>query len=247
MHGGDHRIARRHRQVRAAQARGNQVHRAEASPAGVHVLGCIDLERQHDHGFAGGVRQRLRCERAPGQRAQGDQREQGERRGSETTEPTRLRVHARVRGIDGSAWFARIRHRSGSRWRRIGGVDRRGRHHPAIAEAGDRAHALLRLAVVADRAAHLHDQLAELRIGDVDASPQRGDQLVVADRTLALLHQVGEAVEHASRQRHQLAVVPQFACRGIEAVVAEAVHARRRVAGSGLHGVEDSMSETAKS
>ena len=72
---------------------------------------------------------------------------------------------------------------------------------PAIAEARHRADHVLRLAVVVDRAARAQHGLAELRIGDIDALPDRGDELVLADRAVAVLDQVGKTIERARRDR----------------------------------------------
>jgi hypothetical protein len=114
------------------------------------------------------------------------------------------------------------RFRRQHRVRRQRALDCLGRRHPAITETRNRPDHPLRLAIVADEPSRAQHDLAELHVGDVDAAPHRGDELVAPDRAIPMLDEVGQAIEHASRRRGQRSTVyPQFARGGGETVAAE--------------------------
>ena len=105
---------------------------------------------------------------------------------------------------------------------RIGGVDI-DVSDPAIAEARNRADHVLAVARIADRAPRLQHGLAEQRIGDVEFAPDGGDQLVAADRAVAVLDEIDQHVEDFRRQRCERAAAAQLARGRIDRAGAEAV------------------------
>ncbi len=81
----------------------------------------------------------------------------------------------------------------------------------------------LRLTAVLDRASRLKHHLAELGIGDVDASPYGSSQFIPADGTITSLYEIEDAVERTSWQLDAHACATQFARRYGEFEVSEAI------------------------
>ncbi|PZQ15428.1 MAG: hypothetical protein DI564_08840 [Rhodanobacter denitrificans] len=232
-----HVLARRDALAGLAQAAGDELHDAEPQPG---PLGrridrgrqdrdqVVGLHRSAGRAAAHGRRRRRRRRAVPqpqcGER-DADQHEHRDRERGPTARGTQRcgrRRHRRFRHGHGRIGERRrVRSRRGSRHRfgrrRLGGLlARHDLGDPAVAEAGYRADRLLRLAGVADRAPRLQHDLGQLGVSDVGLAPDRGHQLVAADRAVAVLDQIGQAVEHARRQRTQAAVLGQLARRKID-------------------------------
>src|SRR5262249_24959871 len=80
---------------------------------------------------------------------------------------------------------------------------------PPIAEARHRAYPFRSAA--AERASDLEDRVVEQRFADIGTAPDRGDQLVSADRAVAMLDQIDEAIERTRRKLDRAHAVGELA------------------------------------
>ncbi len=217
----EHALARRHAQPGRAKARCERIHAAEADPVLVGTRGHVD--GQHgDAARCGDIRRNHR-RRARAPHDECDDADHQRDHGSDDPAPHgRLPRAGRERLLHDRQFVVR---RRDTRSVRLDDTDARLRH-PPIAILRHRADAALVVAVVADRASRTQHDLAELRIGNVDAAPERSDELVAPDRTLAVLDQVHEAVEHARRHRDRRAAPRELAGRTVETVFAELIRRR---------------------
>ena len=82
--------------------------------------------------------------------------------------------------------------------------------------ARHRADELLFIAAVAHRLARGVDAAGQCRIRNDPVSPDRGDEIVLADDTLAVLHQVDQQVEHLRLDGNSVATAAELAPIGIK-------------------------------
>jgi len=80
----------------------------------------------------------------------------------------------------------------------------------------------LSLAIVADRGSRRVDPAGHRRVGDGTAAPDPGNQIVLADHTVAVLDQIDQQVEHLRLDSDALARAMQFAPVGVERAIHEA-------------------------
>ncbi len=104
-----------------------------------------------------------------------------------------------------------VAHRRGRRRAHFGSRRFRRRRDPLISEPRDGADEILRVAVVAERAARLQHGLRERRVAAIRAAPYRGQQLVAADRARAVLDEIDHDLEHADPDRDIGAAMQQSA------------------------------------
>jgi hypothetical protein len=79
----------------------------------------------------------------------------------------------------------------------------------------------LRFAAVADRLARGVDAAREGRIRHDSPAPDRRDEIVLADQAVAVLHQVGQQIEHLRLKRDLLAAAMELAPAGVEDMIGE--------------------------
>jgi hypothetical protein len=92
-----------------------------------------------------------------------------------------------------------------------------------VTEARHGADHALRDAVVRDQLARGEHGLRKLVVGDVVALPHLLDQFVAPDRTLAMLEQILEAIEHAPRDVDLGGALQQLARRRPQAELTESI------------------------
>src|SRR6516164_10199769 len=81
---------------------------------------------------------------------------------------------------------------------------------------------MLSRAGVADRLAHRGYPAGQSRFRNDPAAPHRFKQLIFADDTIAVLHEMDQQVEDLRLKRDRLAAAAQFATVEIEQMIAEA-------------------------
>jgi len=190
-----------------------ELHQADPQPRGIRIV------RFHARRENGRHRRRIRRFASPPPKARderGDDRSEQQQRGDD-----RLRAAARFRRC-------RIERRLGMRRHAL---DEGRFGYPAISVARQGEHPRL-LRVVPDQAAQLADHLTELRVGDIGAAPDGGDQFVAPDRSVTIAHQPDEGIEHLRRRLQPLAVGAELARRHVEPEPAEAVALVLHPAGS---------------
>ena len=89
----------------------------------------------------------------------------------------------------------------------------------ADALARDGADQALLFAAVADRLARGVDAAGQRGVRNDPAAPDRGDQIVLADHAVAVLHQIDQQVEHLRLERDQIGAAPQLAPVGIKYMI----------------------------
>jgi hypothetical protein len=87
------------------------------------------------------------------------------------------------------------------------------------APARDGADELLLLAAVAHRLARRRDTTGKRRIRHDPAAPHRGEEIVLADHGVAVLHQVGEQIEDLRLYGNRHAAATQLAKVGIKYMI----------------------------
>jgi len=96
-------------------------------------------------------------------------------------------------------------------------------HRPDETEAParDGADQLLVFAAVADRLSGGVDAAGQGRIRHDPAVPDRGDEVVLADDAVAVLHQVNQKVEHLRLDGDGLGAAAELASVGIKPMIGE--------------------------
>ena len=62
-------------------------------------------------------------------------------------------------------------------------------------------------------------RLLSVEFGDDPTAPDRGDQIVLADHTVAVAHQIEQQIEHLRLDRDQLRAPPEFAAFRIKYMI----------------------------
>ena len=87
--------------------------------------------------------------------------------------------------------------------------------------ARDRADDVLLFATVADRLAHRRDAAAQRRFGDNAPAPDRGDDIVLGDNTVAVLKQIDKEIKDLRLDLNLSRAAPQLAAADVERIVSE--------------------------
>ena len=77
------------------------------------------------------------------------------------------------------------------------------------------------LAAVADGDSRGIDSAGECRVRHSAALPHQGDEIILADDTLPVLHQIDQQIEHLRLHGNRRPAVEQLAALGVERVIAE--------------------------
>ena len=85
--------------------------------------------------------------------------------------------------------------------------------------ASDGTDQFLFLAIVADRLARGIDATNQGRVRHNAASPNRGDQIVLADNAVAVFDQMNQQIEHLGLNSYYRGPAPQLSPAGIEPVI----------------------------
>ena len=91
---------------------------------------------------------------------------------------------------------------------------------------------MLPIAVIAHHMAGATDDLSEHIVTDIDLAPDRGDQFVPADRTLAVFYQPGQGIEDLELHIHCMSQVPQLAPGNVQVVIT-------KLKSAGIHGLRE--------
>src|SRR5215510_1497961 len=112
--------------------------------------------------------------------------------------------------------------------------------HEAKSLARDRTDQVLLFAVVTDRLAGEIDVARECRFRDDSPGPDGRQDVILADHTLAVLHQIHEKVEDLRSNRNQLGPTHQFAPLDVERIVSEQkLHVGTLFGGPSRNGASD--------
>ena len=99
----------------------------------------------------------------------------------------------------------------------------------AKALARDGANQLLVPAAVADRLSRGVDAAGQGRIRDDTAAPDRGDQIVLADDAVAVLHQINQQVEYLGLDGNGIGTAAQLAAVDVKHMISKVkLHGRVR-------------------